>query len=304
MNYVSKIIAKFKEDTNETTIDCIEYDEIELEDEIDFKDELKKIREYYTLLYDKKLSQINKYINDCKKRSKKILLLKTSKKNIKQYVKTLTNLIANFESLSFPSNRNLIIEGEECLQETNEITDLIPNENSFSEESESFLNDSNINNLDVKECELIKNIFFEEKSKLIPLSPIPKLDLALINFNKQKLSYDYDEKSLSRNDMKEHDFLSLRIIKLKDEVNALSHKNDKLNQKMKKYAEKINKLNNILFNMNYKNPNSFRIQSVKKRKLVFNPKNVFSNIPRNTKSLSYIAGGPRIKKKLNLNDVI
>jgi len=289
IKYITKIISSTKADSSKETIDCIEYNESDLEDEIDFKSELKKTLEYHTLLYDQKLVQINKYINDCKKRTKKILKLKTKKKNIKKYIKTLNNLIANFDCLSFPDNRNIIIEGEECLQETNEIEGALPinnNDISFSEESESFLNETDIINLDIKECEIIRNIFLEEKSKL-NLAQIPKLDLALINFNKQKLNYDYDEKSLSRNDMKEHSLLSLRIIKLREEVKALSDKNDKLNEKIKKYSEKIYKLNKILINMNYQNPNSFKIKSIKKRKFVFNSTTAFSNVSRNNSLYSF-----------------
>jgi hypothetical protein len=306
-NYLSKTISKIKAESHKQTIDRIEYNENELEDEIDFKSELKKSLEYHTLLYDQNLAQINKYINDCKKRAKKILNLKTKKKNIKKYIKTLNNLITNFDCLSFPDNRNIIIEGEECLQETNEIEEALPIDNndfSISEESESFLNDTIIANLDIKEFEIIRNVFLEEKSKLISLSQIPKLDLALINFNKQKLNYDYDEKSLSRNDMKEHSLLSLRIIKLRDEVKALSDKNDKLNEKIKKYSEKIYKLNKILINMNYQNPNSFKIKSIKKRKFVFNSTTAFSNVSRNTKSLSYRADDLRFKNQFNLNDMV
>ena len=306
IKYITKIISSTKADSSKETIDCIEYNESDLEDEIDFKSELKKTLEYHTLLYDQKLVQINKYINDCKKRTKKILKLKTKKKNIKKYIKTLNNLIANFDCLSFPDNRNIIIEGEECLQETNEIEGALPinnNDISFSEESESFLNETDIINLDIKECEIIRNIFLEEKSKL-NLAQIPKLDLALINFNKQKLNYDYDEKSLSRNDMKEHSLLSLRIIKLREEVKALSDKNDKLNEKIKKYSEKIYKLNKILINMNYQNPNSFKIKSIKKRKFVFNSTTAFSNVSRNTKSLSYRVDDLRFKNQFNLNDMV
>ena len=306
IKYITKIISSTKADSSKETIDCIEYNESDLEDEIDFKSELKKTLEYHTLLYDQKLVQINKYINDCKKRTKKILKLKTKKKNIKKYIKTLNNLIANFDCLSFPDNRNIIIEGEECLQETNEIEEALPmnnNDISFSEESESFLNETDIINLDIKECEIIRNIFLEEKSKL-NLAQIPKLDLALINFNKQKLNYDYDEKSLSRNDMKEHSLLSLRIIKLREEVKALSDKNDKLNEKIKKYSEKIYKLNKILINMNYQNPNSYKIKSIKKRKFVFNSTTAFSNVSRNTKSLSYRVDDLRFKNQFNLNDMV
>ena len=305
-NYLSKTISKIKAESHKQTIDRIEYNENELDDEIDFKSELKNSLEYHTLLCDQNLAQINKYINDCKKRAKKILNLKTKKKNIKKYIKTLNNLITNFDCLSFPDNRNIIIEGEECLQETNEIEEALPmnnNDISFSEESESFLNETDIINLDIKECEIIRNIFLEEKSKL-NLAQIPKLDLALINFNKQKLNYDYDEKSLSRNDMKEHSLLSLRIIKLREEVKALSDKNDKLNEKIKKYSEKIYKLNKILINMNYQNPNSFKIKSIKKRKFVFNSTTAFSNVSRNTKSLSYRVDDLRFKNQFNLNNMV
>ena len=136
------------------------------------------------------------------------------------------------------------------------------------------------------------------------LSSIVKLDLSLINFNKQKLNYDYNEKSLSRNNSKEHDLLSLRIKKLKDEIKVLTDKNDKLYKNIQKYGEKINKLNNILINMNKQNPNSFRIKSIKKRKFLFNSLNTFSNISINSKELSHREDIFHNNKKLNLNDDI
>ena len=303
---ISKTISHIKEEGYQLIIDSVEYFEKELEDEIDLRDELKKDMEYHTLLYDQKLMQINKYINDCKKRAEKIFNLKIIKKNIKKYIRTLTNLLANFDCISFPENRNIVIEGEECLQEAIGMkAENINNNNgiSLSEESESFLNETDLN-LDVKEFELIRNNLLEEKSKLITNSPIPKLDLALINFNKQKLNYDYDEKSLSRNDMKEHDLLSMRIIKLKDEIKALTDKNDKLCEKIKKYREKIYKLNQIIINMNYQNPNTIRIKSVKKRKFLFNETPVFTNSSKNSKSISYRVGGFRNNNQLNLNGEI
>lgn len=302
---ISKTISHIKEEGYQLIIDSVEYFEKELEDEIDLRDELKKDMEYHTLLYDQKLMQINKYINDCKKRAEKISNLKIIKKNIKKYIRTLTNLLANFDCISFPENRNIVIEGEECLQEAIGMKPENINNNgiSLSEESESFLNETDLN-LDVKEFELIRNNLLEEKSKLITNSPIPKLDLALINFNKQKLNYDYDEKSLSRNDMKEHDLLSMRIIKLKDEIKALTDKNDKLCEKIKKYREKIYKLNQIIINMNYQNPNTIRIKSVKKRKFLFNETPVFTNSSKNSKSISYRVGGFRNNNKLNLNGEI
>ena len=104
--------------------------------------------------------------------------------------------------------------------------------------------------------------------------------------------------------MKEHSLLSLRIIKLREEVKALSDKNDKLNEKIKKYSEKIYKLNKILINMNYQNPNSFKIKSIKKRKFVFNSTTAFSNVSRNTKSLSYRVDDLRFKNQFNLNDMV
>jgi len=231
-----------------------------------------------------------------------------SKKKIINFIKTLYNLIDNFDCLSFPDNRNIIIEGEECLKEPIEFEEInrLDNDETFlSEGSESFISQSdNLINSDIKEFELIRNIFYEKKSKIMNLSSIVKLDLSLINFNKQKLNYDYNEKSLSRNNSKEHDLLSLRIKKLKDEIKVLTDKNDKLYKNIQKYGEKINKLNNILINMNKQNPNSFRIKSIKKRKFLFNSLNTFSNISINSKELSHREDIFHNNKKLNLNDDI
>ena len=302
---ITQNLNRIKSDSQKIEVDLAIYYEKEIEDDFDIKDELKKCLEIHTILFDQKLMQINKYLLDTVKKSKIINQLKLLKKSIKKYTRTLNNLLSNFNYLSFPNDKEIIIEGEECLRETNynEGGNAVNNNTiSFTEESESFLNETDIN-LEIKEIDLFRNNYLEEKSRLITKS-LPKLDLTLINFNKQKLIYDYIEKSLSRKDMN-HGITTLRIIKLKDEIKALNDKNDKLLEKIKKYAEKINKLNNIIININYQSPNTFRIKGVKKRKFLFSSKSVNSvntNPSRNSKSISYRPDISRnIKNKLNLN---
>ena len=302
---ITQNLNRIKSDSQKIEVDLAIYYEKEIEDDFDIKDELKKCLEIHTILFDQKLMQINKYLLDTVKKSKIINQLKLLKKSIKKYTRTLNNLLSNFNYLSFPNDKEIIIEGEECLRETNynEGGNAVNNNTiSFTEESESFLNETDIN-LEIKEIDLFRNNYLEEKSRLITKS-LPKLDLTLINFNKQKLIYDYDEKSLSRKDMN-HGITTLRIIKLKDEIKALNDKNDKLLEKIKKYAEKINKLNNIIININYQSPNTFRIKGVKKRKFLFSSQSVNSvntNPSRNSKSISYRPDISRnIKNKLNLN---
>ena len=302
---ITQNLNRIKSESQKIEVDLAIYYEKEIEDDFDIKDELKKCLEIHTILFDQKLMQINKYLLDTVKKSKIINQLKLLKKSIKKYTRTLNNLLSNFNYLSFPNDKEIIIEGEECLRETNynEGGNAVNNNTiSFTEESESFLNETDIN-LEIKEIDLFRNNYLEEKSRLITKS-LPKLDLTLINFNKQKLIYDYIEKSLSRKDMN-HGITTLRIIKLKDEIKALNDKNDKLLEKMKKYAEKINKLNNIIININYQSPNTFRIKGVKKRKFLFSSKSVNSvntNPSRNSKSISYRPDISRnIKNKLNLN---
>ena len=302
---ITQNLNRIKSESQKIEVDLAIYYEKEIEDDFDIKDELKKCLEIHTILFDQKLMQINKYLLDTVKKSKIINQLKLLKKSIKKYTRTLNNLLLNFNYLSFPNDKEIIIEGEECLRETNynEGGNAVNNNTiSFTEESESFLNETDIN-LEIKEIDLFRNNYLEEKSRLITKS-LPKLDLTLINFNKQKLIYDYIEKSLSRKDMN-HGITTLRIIKLKDEIKALNDKNDKLLEKIKKYAEKINKLNNIIININYQSPNTFRIKGVKKRKFLFSSKSVNSvntNPSRNSKSISYRPDISRnIKNKLNLN---
>ena len=302
---ITQNLNRIKSESQKLEVDLAIYYEKEIEDDFDIKDELKKCLEIHTILFDQKLMQINKYLLDTVKKSKIINQLKLLKKSIKKYTRTLNNLLSNFNYLSFPNDKEIIIEGEECLRETNynEGGNAVNNNTiSFTEESESFLNETDIN-LEIKEIDLFRNNYLEEKSRLITKS-LPKLDLTLINFNKQKLIYDYDEKSLSRKDMN-HGITTLRIIKLKDEIKALNDKNDKLLEKIKKYAEKINKLNNIIININYQSPNTFRIKGVKKRKFLFSSPSVNSvntNPSRNSKSISYRPDISRnIKNKLNLN---
>ena len=301
---ISQNINKLKSESLNIEVDVAIYYQKEIEDEIDIKDELKKCLEIHRLLFDQKLIQINKYLHDAIKKSKIITQLKLSKKGIKKYIRTLNNLLTNFNYLSFPEDKEIIIEGEECLRETNykEGENAVNNNAySFTEESESMLNETDLTNIEIKEIDLIRNNYLEEKSKVIAKS-LPKLDLALINFNKQKLIYDYDEKSLSRKDMN-HGITTLRILKLKDEIKALIDKNDKLLEKIKKYTEKITKLNNIIININYQSPNTFRIKGIKKRKFILSSSSSNNNVSRNSKSISYRADMNRnIKNKLNLNN--
>ena len=301
---ISQNINKLKSESLNIEVDVAIYYQKEIEDEIDIKDELKKCLEIHRLLFDQKLIQINKYLHDIIKKSKIITQLKLSKKGIKKYIRTLNNLLTNFNYLSFPEDKEIIIEGEECLRETNykEGENAVNNNAySFTEESESMLNETDLTNIEIKEIDLIRNNYLEEKSKIIAKS-LPKLDLALINFNKQKLIYDYDEKSLSRKDMN-HGITTLRILKLKDEIKALIDKNDKLLEKIKKYTEKITKLNNIIININYQSPNTFRIKGIKKRKFILSSSSSNNNVSRNSKSISYRADMNRnIKNKLNLNN--
>ena len=301
---ISQNINKLKSESLNIEVDVAIYYQKEIEDEIDIKDELKKCLEIHRLLFDQKLIQINKYLHDVIKKSKIITQLKLSKKGIKKYIRTLNNLLTNFNYLSFPEDKEIIIEGEECLRETNykEGENAVNNNAySFTEESESMLNETDLANIEIKEIDLIRNNYLEEKSKVIAKS-LPKLDLALINFNKQKLIYDYDEKSLSRKDMN-HGITTLRILKLKDEIKALIDKNDKLLEKIKKYTEKITKLNNIIININYQSPNTFRIKGIKKRKFILSSSSSNNNVSRNSKSISYRADMNRnIKNKLNLNN--
>ena len=306
VNRISKMISILNEENFKIYNNFNEFSESELEYEINFKTELKNSLQYHGILLDKRLTKINKYIKDSKNRAKNILQLKISKNKIKKYIRTLYNLIENFDCLAFQDDKNIIIEGEECLQEnidTEEINHLNNNNEEYlSEGSESFISETNsIINSEIKEFELIRNIFYEKKTKIINLPSIIKLDLSLINFNKQKLNYDYDEKSLSRNNDKEHDFLSLRIIKLKDEIKALEDHNDKLCKKIQQYSEKINKLNNILIRMNNHNSNSFKIKSIKKRKFLFNSANNLYNLSINRKELSHRADIFKNNKKLDLN---
>ena len=61
----------------------------------------------------------------------------------------------------------------------------------------------------------------------------------------------------------------------------------------------------MIININYQNKNSFRIKSVKKRKLLFSSETALTNISsRTAKSLSNRTDLSRNKKKFNLNENI
>ena len=143
VNRISKMISILNEENFKIYNNFNEFSENELEYEIDFKTELKNSLQYYGILLDKRLTKINKYIKDSKNRAKNILQLKISKNKIKKYIRTLYNLIENFDCLTFQDNKNIIIEGEECLQEnidTEEINHLNNNNEEYlSEGSEPSL---------------------------------------------------------------------------------------------------------------------------------------------------------------------
>ena len=162
-------------------------EEIELypdEQDLDSDEEITKELNYYGNNLITKMYGINKYTKINKILKNKIVQLKSEIKNINEYIKTLQNLNVNFDCIDFPNN-NIYIEGEECLKEENNKSNYTI---SSSEESVLFSNEAAYieKEEDNDIFDIMLNTYFEEKTKINLEKKVPKLDLALINYNKKK----------------------------------------------------------------------------------------------------------------------
>lgn len=253
-------------------------EEIELypdEQDLDSDEEIIKELNYYGNNLITKMYGINKYTKINKILKNKIVQLKSEIKNINEYIKTLQNLNVNFDCIDFPNN-NIYIEGEECLKEENNKSNYTI---SSSEESVLFSNEAAYieKEEDNDIFDIMLNTYFEEKTKINLEKKVPKLDLALINYNKKKMKYEDREKSLSRHNNSEQDILSNRIQKMKKKIKSCMNKKEIIAEKIKEYKNKIIGLNSKIINFYTPPVNSFRIKSIKKRNFLINSSFALTN---------------------------
>ena len=262
-NCLNKYNAKF-EPENEIEI---------LSDEqgYDSEDEISKNLNLSSSILANKCFGFNKYKKINKKMKGQISKLKSKIKKMNAYIKNLKGINKNFDYIDLPANSNIYIEGEDCMKEennennkTNMNTDgssLCSDHSYFSESDED--EDNEIS-------QQIISPIFKDKANNNLYSFIPKIDLSLINYNKKKERIEEKEKSLSRDNNFDQDELSMRINKIKKSIELNIDKKVLLIEKLKKYKNKIIKLNDKFREIYTPPAESFILKGIKKRKFLFN----------------------------------
>lgn len=256
----------------------------------------KNLNIYKDLLFSKSLG-FNKYNKTTTELKKKATELKNKIRNINKYINTLKNVNANFDCIDFSNyNSNKIyIEGEECLNDLNDKSDI----NTIliiNTEEDSFLESSIIENDNLDSYDLISNSIFEEKTKIKLNLPLPKIDLSQINYNKKKMRLEDKEKSLSRNNSYSKKKESRRLNKLKNKIKANIEKKEIYIDTINKYKQKIKELKENVKRIHSPSIQSFKIKSVKKRTFLFNSTGM---LPNNSLSIKNKIISPNGVENLN-----
>jgi hypothetical protein len=187
------------------------------------------------------------------------------------YIKNLQDINKNFDYIDLPDNSNIYIEGEDCMKEDNNKnseTNMNTDESSLCSDHSYFSESDD----DMEISQQIISPIFEEKTKQNLYSFIPKIDLSLINYNKKKKKCEEKEKekSLSRDNNCDKDELSMRIKKMKKNIKSCMDKKVLLIEKLKKYKNKIKKLNDKFKDIYTPPAGSFILKGIKKRQFLFN----------------------------------
>ena len=268
-NYISEIYMQF---FSNNIVDIFPD-----EQNLDGEDELNKnLNNYKDFLFSKCLG-FNKYKKSISQSKKKIAELKNKIKNINKYINTLKNVNTNFDCIDFSNykSNNIYIEGEECLNDLNDKSDI--NINLITNTEDSFCESNIIENENLESFNLISNSLFEEKTKIKLNLSIPRIDLSLINYNKKKMKVEDKEKSLSRNNSYSKRKESRRVNKLKKKIKINIEKKEMYIDKINKYKQKIKELKNNVKQINFSPLQSFRIKKIKKRAFLFNSSNILQN---------------------------
>ena len=260
-NCLNKYKAKF-EPENEIEI---------LSDEqgYDSEDEFSKNLNLTSNILANKCLSFNKYKKFNKVIKGQISKLKSKIKKMNTYIKNLQNINKNFDYIDLPANSNIYIEGEDCMKEDNNEnieTNMNTDESSLCS-NHSYFSESDEDN---EIYQQIISPILKDKIKQNLYSSIPKIDLTLINYNKKKDRYEGKEKSLSRDNNSDQDEVSMRINKMKKNIELYMDKQDLLIEKLKKYKNKISKLNEKFKDIYTPPAGSFIIKGIKKRNILFN----------------------------------
>lgn len=260
-NCLNKYKAKF-EPENEIEI---------LSDEqgYDSEDEFSKNLNLTSNILANKCLSFNKYKKFNKVIKGQISKLKSKIKKMNTYIKNLQNINKNFDYIDLPSNSNIYIEGEDCMKEDNNEN----NETNMNTDESSLCSNHSYFSESDEDNEIYQQIIspiLKDKLKQNLYSSIPKIDLTLINYNKKKDRYEGKEKSLSRDNNSDQDEVSMRINKMKKNIELYMDKQDLLIEKLKKYKNKISKLNEKFKDIYTPPAGSFIIKGIKKRNILFN----------------------------------
>lgn len=260
-NCLNKYKAKF-EPENEIEI---------LSDEqgYDSEDEFSKNLNLTSNILANKCLSFNKYKKFNKVIKGQISKLKSKIKKMNTYIKNLQNINKNFDYIDLPANSNIYIEGEDCMKEDNNEN----NETNMNTDESSLCSNHSYFSESDEDNEIYQQIIspiLKDKIKQNLYSSIPKIDLTLINYNKKKDRYEGKEKSLSRDNNSDQDEVSMRINKMKKNIELYMDKQDLLIEKLKKYKNKISKLNEKFKDIYTPPAGSFIIKGIKKRNILFN----------------------------------
>ena len=260
-NCLNKYKAKF-EPENEIEI---------LSDEqgYDSEDEFSKNLNLTSNILANKCLSFNKYKKINKVIKCQISKLKSKIKKMNTYIKNLQNINKNFDYIDLPANSNIYIEGEDCMKEDNNEN----NETNMNTDESSLCSNHSYFSESDEDNEIYQQIIspiLKDKLKQNLYSSIPKIDLTLINYNKKKDRYEGKEKSLSRDNNSDQDEVSMRINKMKKNIELYMDKQYLLIEKLKKYKNKISKLNEKFKDIYTPPAGSFIIKGIKKRNILFN----------------------------------
>jgi len=260
-NCLNKYKAKF-EPENEIEI-------ISDEQGYDSEDEFSKNLNLTSNILANKCLSFNKYKKFNKVIKGQISKLKSKIKKMNTYIKNLQNINKNFDYIDLPANSNIYIEGEDCMKEDNNEN----NETNMNTDESSLCSNHSYFSESDEDNEIYQQIIspiLKDKIKQNLYSSIPKIDLTLINYNKKKDRYEGKEKSLSRDNNSDQDEVSMRINKMKKNIELYMDKQDLLIEKLKKYKNKISKLNEKFKDIYTSPAGSFIIKGIKKRNILFN----------------------------------
>lgn len=260
-NCLNKYKAKF-EPENEIEI---------LSDEqgYDSEDEFSKNLNLTSDILANKCLSFNKYKKFNKVKKGQISKLKSKIKKMNTYIKNLQNINKNFDYIDLSANSNIYIEGEDCMKEDNNEN----NETNMNTDESSLCSDHSYFSESDEDNEIYQQIIspnLRDKKKQNLYSSIPKIDLTLINYNKKKDRYEGKEKSLSRDNNSDQDEVSMSKNKMKKNIELYMDKQDLLIEKLKKYKNKISKLNNKFIDIYTPPAGPFIIKGIKKRNILFN----------------------------------